>query len=256
MRRHHTDGPIAWTEAGSGDPVVFLHPIVATRSFWDPQLDDLADTWRCLAWDAPGYGSSAPAPSAGFVDVADALHAILDTVGLARVDLVGLSLGAMHAMHFARRHPTRVRRLVLADTSPAFGVDPDVWLADWLAPLDRGDTPATIARGVIESVIAQPLPGATMTALIESMSRISAEAFRAASHTLVSHDLRDRLDEIPHETLVIVGADDAETPLEYAEQLVAGLPAARLRIIDGAGHLSSREAPEAFNDAVRGFLRR
>lgn len=55
---------------------------------------------------------------------------------------------------------------------------------------------------------------------------------------------------------MVVGAEDALTPVAEAEALAAALPDAELTVIAGAGHLSALEAPEAFNDAVRDLLRR
>ena len=72
--------------------------------------------------------------------------------------------------------------------------------------------------------------------------------------------LRDRPDATPHleqiavPTLVIVGRDDALTPLPLAEKLTAGIPGAKLVILEQAGHLSNMEQPEGFNEAVRAFL--
>jgi pimeloyl-ACP methyl ester carboxylesterase len=66
--------------------------------------------------------------------------------------------------------------------------------------------------------------------------------------------VRDRLGEIDVPTLVLVGELDTETPLSYAEALAAGIPGTRLQIIPGAGHISSLEAPEAVNIALREHL--
>ena len=72
--------------------------------------------------------------------------------------------------------------------------------------------------------------------------------------------LRDRPDATPFlrqitvATLVIVGREDALTPLPMAEKLAAGIPGARLVILEKAGHLSNMEQPEGFNEALRAFL--
>ena len=64
----------------------------------------------------------------------------------------------------------------------------------------------------------------------------------------------DRLDEIDCSTLVIVGENDHETPLAYAEELTAGIPDSRLVVLDGVGHLVASEAPDRFNQVVRAFF--
>ena len=239
--------------------MVFLHGLGGSRTAWDPQLHTLADRRRCIAWDMPGYGASAPPAQLTFPTVADSLAGLLDTLDIEAADLVGLSLGGMHALHTAIRHPRRVRRLVLAGTSPAFGLDGTSardWKAARLEPLERGISPADMAAGVIESICAGILEPATRARLVASFSRISAAGFRAAVECLPTHDVRDDLARITCPVLVIVGAEDRETPPAYAEALAAGLPDSTLEVLDGVGHLSPAEAPERFNRLVAEFLSR
>lgn len=246
-------GGIAWRECGEGDPVVFLHGLGGTRSSWGSQLRVLGRQFRCIAWDMPGYGSSAPLRPLTFAGIADRLAALLDSLGIERADLVGLSFGGMHALHTALRHPDRVRRMVLADTSPAFGMGgarPADWISDRLAPLEDGSTPDDMADRVIDAITAAPLPAAVRAEIAAAFSEISSGAFRAAVHCLVAHDVRPRLAEISHPTRVIVGELDAETPPSYAQALAAGLADSDLCVLAGVGHLSPAEAPEEFNRLV------
>ena len=255
----HDHHPVAWRETGDGPPVVFLHGLGGTRTAWDPQLRGLGDRFRCIAWDMPGYGNSAPIGELTFPAIADSLADLLDLLGVEAADLVGLSFGGMHALHAALRHPARVRRLVLADTSPAFGLDgttPQDWIAARLGPLERARSPADMAAGVIDSICAVVLEPEVRGQLVASFGRISETGFRAAVECLVHHDVRDRLADIGCPSLVVVGSEDRETPVEYAQALAAGLPDSTLEILDGVGHLSPSEAPERFNRLVGDFLER
>ena len=74
------DGPLAWREYGRGDPVVFLHGLGGSRTSWEPQLSGLGDAFRCIAWDMPGYGASAPVEPLTFTAIADAVIAAADDV--------------------------------------------------------------------------------------------------------------------------------------------------------------------------------
>ncbi len=255
-REHH---PVAWREAGRGSPVIFLHGLGGTRTAWGPQLRGLADRFRCIAWDMPGYGASAPLAKLTFPAITGSLIGLLDTLEVETADLVGLSFGGMHALHTAIDHPGRVRRLVLADTSPAFGLDgtrPEAWMDTRLAPLDAGLTPAEFAGSVLDSICATELDPVIRDELVASFGRISPAGFRAAVECLPAHDVRDRLGDIECPTLVIVGEADRETPVAYAELLADGLPRSTLEVIGGAGHLSPAEAPERFNELVGDFLAR
>jgi pimeloyl-ACP methyl ester carboxylesterase len=250
-------GSTAWRELGDGPPLVFLHGLGGTRSSWGPQLAGLSDRWRCIAWDMPGYGDSAPADPLTYEAISDRLVALLDDLDIESADVVGLSFGGMQALHAALRHPGRLARLVLADTSAAFGMDgtrPEKWQAIRLAPIDAGQTPGSIAASVLDRIAARPLAPGIRRDLIDAFARIPAAGFRAAVGCLPGSDVRSQLHLISQPALVIVGELDRETPVAYSQALAGGLPDARLVVLDGVGHLTPSEDPASFNRHVRAFL--
>lgn len=250
----HDDGSFRWREAGEGDAVLFLHPIIGTRSYWDVQLDALSDSWRCIALDAPGYDGS-PIPGEPLAEtVSDWLFAFLDARAIERAHVVGLSLGAMFALHAASRSPDRIGRLVVADTSAAFGIDPVEWLSGWLAPLRAGETLTAVVGDAIDSIVHEPLDVATRSRLVDAFDEVSIDGFETASRYIAEHNVRDRVHRIGNECLVIVGEHDEETPSEYAHELVSLLPNARLEVMQGVGHLTSIEAPDEFSQLVGDHL--
>ena len=237
--------------------MVFLHGLGGSRTSWEPQLNGLGGEFRCIAWDMPGYGASAPVEPLTFTAIADAVIRLLDAARVWRAHLVGESFGGMHALHTALRHPDRVGRLVLANTSPAFGLDgtdPSEWRTARLSPLDAGLTPADIAEDVLTSVAGPGLSADMLAMRVAGFARVSAAGLRSAIECLPSHDVLDRLPEIKVPALVIAGELDAETPVTYARALADGLPNAELEVLDGIGHLAVSEAPEAFNQLVSAFL--
>ena len=250
-------GRTAWIERGQGPPLVFLHGLGGTSGSWNPQLTYFAPTRRCLAWDMPGYGDSLPAAALTYEVIADRLVEFLDDADIESADLVGLSFGGMHALHTALRHPERINKMVLANTSPAFGMDgtdPDEWKQQRLEPLDEGKTPAQLAPTILDAIAGRPLAAAIRSDLIEAFGRISPDGLRYAVECLPHNDIRDRLHKIGHECLVIAGELDQETPVSYAQVLADGLPNARLEVLAGVGHLSPSEDPDAFNALVHNWL--
>lgn len=239
------------------DSIIFLHGLGGSRTAWEPQLEDLGDTWRCVAWDMPGYGASAPVDTLSFAAIADAVVGLLDRLGVERAHLCGLSFGGQQALHVALAHPERVDRLVLADTSPAFGLDgtdPEAWKRARLDALDAGQTPADMAADVIRSVAGPDFAGPAFAQAVAAFSRIGATGLRAAVACLPTHDVLARLGSIVAPTLVIVGEFDRETPRSYAELLATGIPGATLEVVRGVGHLTPSEAPDRFNTIMRSFL--
>ena len=79
--------------------------------------------------------------------------------------------------------------------------------------------------------------------------------YRAMAHSMAEADLRDVLPRIQVPTLLLYGELDPRSPLQVAAELQAHIPAAKLLVIPGVGHVSNAEAPEAFNASVREFLR-
>ena len=236
---------------------MFLHGLGGSRTSWEPQLTGLRTEFRCIAWDMPGYGASVPVAPLTFATIADSVARLLDDAGVERAHLVGESFGGMHALHTALHHPQRVARLVLANTSPAFGLDgtdPAAWRAARLAPLDGGLTPADIAEDVLTSVAGPALSADMLAMRAAGFARIPSAGLRAAVECLPSHNVLDRLAEIDAPALVVAGELDAETPVAYSRILAQGLQDAELVVLDGIGHLAVSEAPEAVNQLVRAFL--
>lgn len=251
------DAPTGWREAGSGDVVLLLHGLGASRTAWDAQLLALGDGWRAVAWDCPGYGVSEPPRRWDLPTLADAAVALLDRLGVRRAHLVGHSFGGMVALHTALDHPDRVDRLVLASTSPAFGLDgtdPEAWVAQRHAALAGDEITTDTAQRILGAVAGPRLDASSFDAAVAALRRVRAGAVRGAMTCVTGHDVRARLDEITSPTLVLVGDEDRETPPSYAAALAEGIPDARVRVVEGAGHLLPFDAVETFSRAVGDFI--
>ena len=200
----------AWREAGDGDVVLFLHGLGGSRTVWEPQLEALSDRWRCVAWDMPGYGASAPISPLTFEAIADAVNDLLDRLGVEAAHLCGLSFGGHHALHTALRHPDQVRSLVLANTSAAFGgdgTDPGEWISLRTAPLNAG-----LSLQAPTLVIVGELDGETPL------------AYAAELHSGISNSRLEVIPAIGH--LSPAGAPEAFNDL--VRQFWGSLPATRL----------------------------
>lgn len=256
MLRDVDETPVAWREAGDGPLVLFLHGLGATRTSWDAQLIALADDYRCVAWDLPGYGASPPLADLTLEAAADSAAALIGRLG-GVAHVAGLSMGGMIALHLALRHPDCVRSLAIIDSSPAFGMDgtdPDAWRAARLAPLDAGAQVPDFAEPVLRGIMGPDASDEAVAAAVASMLRVPLDGLRQTIAALPGHDVRARLGEITAPTLVVVGELDEETPPAYSEAIAAGIPGARLAVIPGAGHYTSFEAPDALNALLRDHL--
>jgi pimeloyl-ACP methyl ester carboxylesterase len=105
-----------YLSAGRGDPVVLLHGFAETSHMWRPLIAELSDRHTVIAPDLRGFGQSA-APADGYTKAAMAqdIHALLNSLKLDRVRLVGHDIGLMVAYAFAAQFPQEVDRLVLME---------------------------------------------------------------------------------------------------------------------------------------------
>lgn len=245
--------PTAWREMGAGPTAVFFHGLGGGRTAWRPQLAGLSGSRKCIAWDAPGYGASAPVAETSFAAYADAAIAFIDEVSPDEpVDLVGMSFGGMIAQYTAARIPERIRTLTLLCTSPKFGLDgtdPDEWRAHRLAGLEAMGSPAAAAPAILSS-LAGPNGAHVVPEAVEAMSRVSLAGLLDSLSTIASHDTRTILPTIDVPTLILVGELDEETPVSYARAIDELLPDSHVEVIPAAGHLLNLEAPEAINAAL------
>jgi len=115
QRFHYTE----WG-APTAPPLVMLHGVTGHARTWDEEAALLASRYRVLALDQRGHGDSDPSPDADYTvaTLAADVAAFADALGLARVSLVGLSMGGRVAIGFAGQAPRRVDRLVIVDIGP------------------------------------------------------------------------------------------------------------------------------------------
>ncbi len=243
-----------------GVPVVLIHGHPFNRTLWAPQAEALvAAGHRVLLYDLRGYGDSDVTPGKVLLsDFADDLAALLDHLGIGRAVVGGVSMGGQIAMEFHRGRPGRVRALVLSDTSaPAEtdeGRESRNRLADRLLAEGMG--------GYADEVIDKMLAAYNVTALPEVAARVLAMMRatdpRGAAAALRGRaerpDYRESLPAVEVPTLVVVGADDAYTPVAQAQDIRRLVPHAVLSVVDDAGHLPSAEQPDRFNTVLLDFL--
>jgi 3-oxoadipate enol-lactonase len=252
---------LAYDDAGSGPPVVLLHAFPLCRDMWHPQRDALSAEYHVFVPDLRGFGGSSPFHRTPSVeDMADDVAALLDVLKLTEpVVLGGLSMGGYVALAFARRHAAKLRALVLADTKAEADSAEAKANRDKLIEFARGHSPTDVVDQLLPKLLGDQTR-AQRPQVAEEVRKIAALQTTGGIIAALQA-LRDRPDATPGlaatsvPTLVIVGAEDTLTPPSAAQALAKGIRGARLTTIDGAGHLSNMEQPDAFNSAVRDFLR-
>ncbi len=242
------DGVKIFYEAhGTGPALLLSHGYSATSSMWQRQVEAFSGSWQVIVWDMRGHGrSDSPDDPALYSEestVAD-MTALLDEVGAEVAVVGGLSLGGYMSLAFYRAHPERVRALLLFDTGPGYRKDE--------ARTGWNDMAERRARRLETDGLAAIGGGAEVRV---AQHRSADGLANAARGMLAQRDSRviDSLPSIAVPTLVLVGADDSAflVPTSY---MASKIPGATEVTIPGAGHAANLDQPEAFNDAVSGFL--
>jgi len=247
-------------EAGRGPAVVLLHGFPLNATTWSAQREALSGDYRVLCPDQRGFGGTILGYDEPSLDeVADDVAAMLDSRKLDTVVLGGLSMGGYVAMAFLRRHPERVRALVLADTKAS--ADPPEAAANRLRIAEEVLAAGSSAQ-LVDEVLPKMVGVTTKDRRPLVMGRIKATVESApppavawAQRAMAARpDSFDTLRAVTVPALVVVGDEDELSPRADADAMVEALPDARLATIPESGHMTSMEAPEAFNAALLEFL--
>jgi pimeloyl-ACP methyl ester carboxylesterase len=262
-----SDDVLLYAEAhGTGLPVIFSCAYSTTRENWRGQVEPLVDAgFRVLLWDYRGHGMSGePTDPSGYTldQVVDDLGSVLEwgAEGEPAV-LAGLSFGGLASLHFAYRHPERVRALLLANAGPGFK---NAEAAEgWRQRSER--TADIIERDGMQAFVSGKA-GATCVGRSPELpaALVAAEAIAAQDPSGVAEfgrrvaglapSIIDELAEIAVPALVLVGEEDRDY-LRAGEVMASKLSAAEHTVLPGAGHIANIECAEAFNSAVVDFLK-
>jgi pimeloyl-ACP methyl ester carboxylesterase len=246
-------------DTGTGEAVLFLHAFTMDASQWDHQVAALSGDMRCVRVDLWGCGDSPPPPSgdpslSGF---AEALVGVLDSLGIDRCAVVGLSMGGYLAFAMWRLAPERIRALALCNTRAA--ADTPVARDDRLAMADLVEREQSV-ESIVEPMVARLLsPDAQAEAHIADpvrgrIRRCTPAGIAFAQRAIATRpDSTALLGSITVPTLVIAGMQDAIVGPADVQAIADGISGARYAELD-CGHLSNLELPRPVNEQLAAFL--
>jgi proline iminopeptidase len=263
---------------GTGEPIVVLHggPGFDHRQFL-PFIWDLAARHQVILYDQRGTGLSEGPVDADSITIENFIadiEGIREAFGIREMNLLGHSWGGMLAMHYAVRHPDRLRSLILVSTAASSEVFSDMRTAITAARPDE-DTK------LLESITASDEFRAQDPQALEHFWRVYFRVYFADpslvskldleltentirhSETVAGHilqsagafDLHEQLKSLQVPTLVLHGDSDP-MPMRYAEQIHASLPHSELVVLERSGHWVFVDAMDQVRENVERFLAR
>lgn len=238
--------------------VVLVHAVGLDLTYWDRQIDALADDFDVVAYDLRGHGASLrPAAPPTFAGAAADLAAVVSAAEAGPAHVIGLSVGGMIAQTLALARPDLVRSLSLLDTVATFADPTRVALraraettrahgmeAILVPTLERWFTPAFAARrpDVLDRVT-------------KTLRAADPEVHAGMWDMIATLDVAPRLPTIAAPTLVMVGEHDPTTPVAASRLIADRIPGARLTVLADASHISTLEVASTVNGHLTTFLK-
>lgn len=268
------DIELAYVDEGSGDhTIIFIHGLGSYLKAWKKNINGLKDQYRCIAIDLPGYGKSSKKPHSGKMSFyARVVKNLIDKLQLKNVVLAGHSMGGQISIMAAINYPKTIEKLILVDPAgfETFTEGQKQWFRDVMT-----------VEGVMKTTVEQiqtnlaynfyNVPDDADFMITDRIAMRTANDFENYAYTvvqsvhgMVDEPVIDLLDQINQPTLIIFGEQDNLIPnrflnpgrtVDIARIGHEKIPDSKLEIIPRAGHFVQFEKPEAFNQAVKSFLK-
>jgi 3-oxoadipate enol-lactonase len=258
------DIQLAYDDAGSGPAVVLIHGYPFNRTMWNEQVEALRGNYRVIAPDLRGFGESAPEKvdssegPATMNRMAQDVAQLMDHLEIEQAVIGGLSMGGYVALAFVKQFPSRVKALVLADTR----AQADTEEAKQTRFQHAEKALAEGMAGIADAMLPKLLTPDTVSKRPELVKRVRDMMLKTkpqgAASALLGMAERDDQSEfistITVPTMIVVGREDAITPVADSEKMQSKIAGSRLVVIDNAGHVSNLEQTEQFNTTLLAFL--
>lgn len=261
---------VNYVDQGQGEPLLLVHGFPLDHSMWQKQIDVFQSSHRVICPDLPGFGASDPmselgkagsAESLSMESLADWLVEFLDAIDCKQpLHYCGLSMGGYIGWQFWRRHASRLKSIIAANTRSA-----------------KDDELVRRARHIAAAQVRVSGAGPVADAMVKKLFYLQPEQnpldidYIAQVHRMILAtdpssisagqigmsqrlDATDWLSEIEIPMLFIGGEFDSITTPAEMQSNAAAATNANFKTITAAGHLTPLEQPEAFNEAVGQFL--
>jgi 3-oxoadipate enol-lactonase len=235
--------------------LLLLNPLGTSLEIWDDPLAELSERYEVVRYDVRGHGESTSGSKTelSMEQLARDALAVLDSCGIARAHLCGLSIGGMTAMQIATLWPDRVLKIALCSTSPYMAGQ-----TNWNERIQtvRTQGVAPLIDGILQRWLTTPYRMAhpeTVERIRAMLLKADPQGYAACAAAIRDMDQRESIKTITAKTLVIGGTQDpGTTPADHA-LIAASIPGAQLVMLEAA-HLLQIERQQEFTETLLQFL--
>jgi len=246
-----------------GCPVLCIHGLGSSQNFYGAVIDELRRTRRCVAFDTPGSARSPPPSAAQSVkSISDDVVALMDSLGLQKVILVGHSMGAIIASQTAVDHPTRVEKLILIGPVHPSEKASEVFSQRIRTVRNGRDFISLLILDGMEP-LANSIPASATGSRASSLSRAFIRELVLSQDpkgyislcNVIANASSPEYAKIKCPTLIIAGEEDKSAPLDGCKFIQEGIGnAAKLEVLKGVGHWHCIESPNEVVYAISYFV--
>ena len=240
---------------GQGQPLVLLHGLFGSADNWGSIAKHFSQHCQVISVDLRNHGRSPHSDTQTYPDMADDLLAVLDTLGLSQVHLLGHSFGGKVAMQFATQYPDRVNKLIVVDMAMRAYPDRYTQLMDHMLAVDLSQM---ASRNEVDNALKDTIPNLRvrqflLTNLVKNEAqlqwRINLPALKANYATLIAaiavHFEQPSLFIRGERSDYVQASDIAELQQHFTQAEFVSLP---------TDHWVHAEQPELFIQAVENFI--
>lgn len=247
---------LAYSDVGSGTPLIFLHGLGISRVDWQLQITYFSQFYRVIAPDFRGHGDSEK-PDAKYsisIHAADII-ALMDALEITSAHIVGLSMGGMVAFQLAVDAPDRLLTMTVVNSGPAlpndtFAAKKMLWSRLLLIRLFGMKY---FGRKVAENMFVADGQDEAINALAKQIASNPKKIYLRNLKCLWGWGVLPQLAAIKTPTLMLTGDQDY-SPVAIKQAVVNAMQRAELVVIEGSGHGTPIEKPEATNMAIASFI--
>jgi len=244
---------------GQGKDLVLIHGWGMHSGIWEPIIDKFSNEYTLHLVDIPGMGKSHVIDPYDLNHVVEVISESLPT----SFDILGWSLGSLITLKMSLMYPEKIHRMVLVGGTPCF-----INQIDWSHGVDIRDFNDFANKlfknhksTMINFYTLQLMHSKNSKLLIKKLKQIDeaenppdVKSLQLGLDILLKNDLRDDINKIEHQTLLIVGDMDRLTPKSASMWLESHMKKGQLKVIEGASHIPFLSHPDEFFRHLDRFL--
>jgi len=243
------EGKFKYIDQGSGEPLLLMHGLFGALSNFQDVIDAFKGSYRVIIPLLPIY--ELPLLDTNVKALAKFLHKFVEHLGLDEINLLGNSLGGHVSLVYIKRHPEKVKRLILTGSS---GLYENAMGGGFPRREDKSFIKAKVGETFYNPELASDELVDECFEIVNNRGKLIRILSLAKS--AIRHNMAKDLPSFTMPTCLIWGKNDTITPPEVAEEFNQLIPNSELNWIDKCGHAPMMEHPHRFNEILKDWLNR